>query len=178
MKRTTSLRHLAPNNRADPTVIAETSTLMLRSVCLDPFLKHLNVVYPGVHHVAEPQSDASPQELKERPGLRASVCSISCLHFNMMLVGPTQRLIYSFIYFCFCVLVGSADGALRIDISVHERDLENMAKGKRWRPAWRAGAVYHRQQLFLFLIAVWLVFPANKHSFMQQLPVIISYPIY
>lgn len=25
----------------------------------------------------------------------------------------------------------AADGALRIDISVHERDLENMAKGKR-----------------------------------------------
>lgn len=28
---------------------------------------------------------------------------------------------------CFC----AADGALRIDISVHERNLENMAKGKR-----------------------------------------------
>ena len=27
--------------------------------------------------------------------------------------------------------VCAADGALRIDISVHERDLENMAKGKR-----------------------------------------------
>lgn len=28
---------------------------------------------------------------------------------------------------CVC----AADGALRIDISVHENDLENMAKGKR-----------------------------------------------
>lgn len=27
--------------------------------------------------------------------------------------------------------VYAADGALRIDISVHERNLENMAKGKR-----------------------------------------------
>lgn len=29
------------------------------------------------------------------------------------------------------VCVCAADGALRIDISVHENDLENMAKGKR-----------------------------------------------
>lgn len=30
-------------------------------------------------------------------------------------------------FLCFC----AADGSLRIDISVHERDLENMAKGMR-----------------------------------------------
>lgn len=52
----------------------------------------------------------------------------------------------------------AADGALRIDISVHERDLENMAKGKRLLSAsagdkgerkGAAGDLNHQQQLFL-----------------------------
>lgn len=59
---------------------------------------------------------------------------------------------------CFC----AADGALRIDISVHERDLENMAKGKRLFSGSKgnkrdrkkknsvAGDINYHQKLFLF----------------------------
>lgn len=37
---------------------------------------------------------------------------------------------YVYIHFMCSLVCVAADGALRIDISVHENDLENMAKGK------------------------------------------------
>lgn len=46
---------------------------------------------------------------------------------------------YVFTYLC------AADGALRIDISVHENDLENMAKGKE-------GTVWHQSNLNTFIV--------------------------